>query len=97
MIRILLTILLPLALPSTVYFLWFAYERRRALAAGTPETMPRLGDVPWFVLASAGIAIAAVVLLATTLYSGDEPGSVYVPPHLEGDRVVPGASKQAPP
>ncbi len=97
MIRILLTILLPLALPSTVYFLWFAYERRRALAAGTPETMPRLGDVPWFVLASAGIAIAAVVLLATTLYSGDEPGSVYVPPHLEGDRVVPGASKQVPP
>lgn len=95
MIRILLTILLPLALPSTVYFLWFAYERRRALAAGTPEAMPRLGDVPWFVLASAGIAIAAVVLLATTLFSGDEPGSVYVPPHLEGDRVVPGASKQA--
>ena len=49
------------------------------------------------IASAAGIAIAAVVLLATTLYSGDEPGSVYVPPHLEGDRVVPGASKQAPP
>ena len=93
MIRILLTVLLPMALPSTVYFLWFANERRRALAAGTPEAMPRLGDVPWFVLGSAGLAIAAVVLFATSIYSGDEPGAVYVPPHLENGQVVPGASK----
>ena len=93
MIRILLTIILPLALPSAVYFLWFARERRRAAAAGTPEQMPRLGDVPWFVLASAGVAIAAVVLFATSIYSGDAPGSVYVPPHVEGGRVVPGTSR----
>jgi hypothetical protein len=93
MIRILLTVLLPMALPATVYFLWFANERRRAMAAGTPEAMPRLGDVPWFVLGSAGIAIAAVVLFATSIYTGDEPGSTYVPPHLEGDRIVPGTSK----
>lgn len=88
--RILLTVLLPMALPATVYFLWFANERRRA---GTPEAIPRLGDVPWFVLGSAGIAIAAVVLFATSIYSGDEPGSTYAPPHLEDGRVVPGASK----
>ncbi|MSP48327.1 MAG: hypothetical protein EXQ95_03260 [Alphaproteobacteria bacterium] len=93
MIRILLTVILPMALPASVYFLWFANERRRAIAAGTPETMPRLGDVPWFVLASAGIAIAAVVLFATSIYSGDEPGETYVPPHLENGRVVPGTSK----
>jgi hypothetical protein len=93
MIRILLTVLLPLALPSTVYFLWFANERRRALAAGRPEDVPRLGDVPWFVLASAGVAIVAVVLFATSIYSGDAPGTTYAPPHLEGGRVVPGASK----
>jgi hypothetical protein len=93
MIRILLTVLLPMALPAAVYFLWFANERRRAMAAGKPEEVPRLGDVPWFVLASAGIAIAAVVLVATSIYSGDEPGTTYVPPHLEGGHVVPGASK----
>ena len=93
MIRILLTVLLPMALPTTVYFLWFANERRRAIAAGTPEAMPRLGDVPWFVLGSAGLAIAAVVLFATSIYSGDEPGSVYVPPHIEHGQVVPGTSK----
>lgn len=93
MIRVLLTILLPLAFPSLVYFLWFARERRRAEAAGTPDAMPRLGDVPWFVLASAGVAIAAVVMFATSIYSGDEPGRVYVPPHVEGGRVVPGTSR----
>lgn len=93
MIRILLTVLLPLALPSTLYFLWFANERRRAIAAGTPETMPRLGDVPWFVLGSAGVVIAAIVLVASSIYSGDEPGALYVPPHVEGDHVVPGASR----
>jgi len=92
-IRILLTVLLPMALPATVYFLWFANEHRKAAAAGEPEKVPRLGDVPWFVLASAGIAITAVVLLASTLYSGDEPGATYVPPHLEDGRVVPGTSK----
>ncbi|MBL8690292.1 MAG: hypothetical protein JNL04_14390 [Rhodospirillaceae bacterium] len=93
MIRILLTVFLPLLLPSTLYFMWFANERRRAIAAGTPESMPRLGDVPWFVLGSAGVVIAAVVLVASSIYSGDEPGKVYVPPHVEGDHVVPGASK----
>jgi hypothetical protein len=93
MIRILLTVLLPMAMPAAVYFLWFAYERRRAMAAGTPEAMPRLGDVPWFVLASAGIAIASVVLLATSIYSGDKPGTTYTPPHLENGRVVPGTSR----
>ena len=93
MIRILLTVLLPMALPSAAYFLWFANERRRAIAAGTPEAMPRLGDVPWFVLASAGLAIAAVVLVASSIYSGDEPGTTYVPPHLENGQVVPGVSR----
>jgi hypothetical protein len=93
MIRILLTIVLPLAFPSLVYFLWFARERRRAEAAGTPEKIPRLGDVPWFVLASAGVAIAAVVLFASSIYSGAEPGQVYVAPHVEGGQVVPGASR----
>lgn len=93
MIRILLTVILPLALPSTLYFLWFANERRRAIAAGTPETMPRLGDVPWFVLGSAGLVIVAVVLVATTIFTGDDPGMTYVPPHLEGGQVVPGVSK----
>ena len=92
MIRILLTVVLPLSLPSLVYFLWFARERRRAEAAGTPEKMPRLGDVPWFVLASAGVAIAAVVMFASSIYSGDEPGRVYVPPHVEDGRFVPGTS-----
>jgi hypothetical protein len=92
-IRILLTVLLPVALPATVYFLWFANERRKAFAAGELEKMPRLGDVPWFVLGSAGVAIAAVVLVATTIYSGDEPGQTYVPPHVEDGRVVPGSSK----
>jgi hypothetical protein len=94
MIRILLTVLLPLALPATLYFLWFANERRRADAAGTPEKMPRLGDVPWFVLGSAGIAIVVVVLFGSTLYEGDQPGAVYVPAHLDAEgRIVPGASK----
>ena len=93
MIRILLTVLLPMALPATVYFLWFANERRKAIAAGEPEKMPRLGDVPWFVLGSAGIVIAVLVLFASSIYSGDEPGATYVPPHLEDGRVVPGMSK----
>ena len=41
-------------------------------------------------LTTAGLALLVVSLFATGLLSGSEPGGVYVPPHVEDGRVVPG-------
>jgi hypothetical protein len=92
MARILLTVVLPLALPTLAYFGWFYAAQRRALAAGEPEKAPRLGDVPWTVLALTGLLIAATGLFAGALFGGATPGAHYTPPHVENGRVVPGES-----
>jgi hypothetical protein len=89
MSRILITMVLPLTLPTLAYLGWFYLAQRRALLAGEPEKAPRLGDVPWTVLAVTGVVIAALALFALTLFGGAKPGSHYVPPHIVDGQIVP--------
>lgn len=76
---------IPLLLPFVLYFVWAFLERRRAAAGGRQAK-----DAPWVWLTMAGLALLVVSLFATGLLSGSEPGGVYVPPHVEDGRVVPG-------
>ena len=92
MARILITVVLPLMLPTAAYFGWFYMAQRRAVLAGEPEKAPRLGDVPWTVLALTGLLVAGTGLFASAIFGGARPGQHYVPPHVEGGRVVPGQS-----
>ena len=87
--RILITMVLPLTLPTLAYLGWFYLAQRRALTAGQPEKAPRLGDVPWIVLALTGVLIAALALFALALFGGAKPGTHYVPPHIVDGHVVP--------
>ncbi|MDP6352567.1 MAG: DUF6111 family protein [Alphaproteobacteria bacterium] len=86
--KIFLTRILPLLLPLIIYFGWLYWARRRALATGVP--MPRIGDAPWAVLVAVGLGVLIVALIGLGLLSGEEPGGVYVPPHMEDGRIVPG-------
>lgn len=94
MLRIALLVLLPILTPSLLYFLWFAHARRKAIAAGTPEAAPKLGDAPWVYLAGFGVGFMLLVLGASTLFFQDRgtPGDVYTPPRLIDGQVVPGHS-----
>ncbi|MBI1778087.1 MAG: hypothetical protein HYR63_22340 [Proteobacteria bacterium] len=89
MARILVTVVLPLLLPTMAYFGWFYMALRRAQLAGQPEKAPRLGDVPWTVLALTGVMIAALGLFALAVFGGAKPGAHYTPPRIIDGRVVP--------
>ena len=78
--RIILTIVLPLVLPTLVYFAYMAAKREE-----------RPGGPPWFWLAVTGLVLTAATLGLFAIFGGAEPGSVYHPPrqvngHIESGR-----------
>ena len=83
MIRILLTIVLPLLLPTLLYLLWLTASRRAAWAAPAPWR-----DMPWVWLAAAGIVLAALLLFFINVRVGSQ--GAYVPPKYIDGRIVPG-------
>jgi hypothetical protein len=89
MLRILIQIVLPILLPALLYALWLAAERRRVDAAGTGE-QPSWGEAPWVWLLALGLFFAAIIAVAIAVFGGEGIEGVYVPPHVEDGRVVPG-------
>lgn len=79
MMRIILEYVLPLVAPTALYLLWMRF------AANREEKR----EVPWLWLAVAGLMLAVVVLAALTLGGGNKD-DIYVPPHMEDGKFVPG-------
>lgn len=84
--RVFLTYVVPIVLPTALYVLWLVWAGRRA---GTGAPVWR--DVPWVWLASAGAALAALVLVAGSVTGDYSIGKTYRPAYVdEQGRVVPG-------
>jgi hypothetical protein len=79
-------ILLPLLLPTTLYFGW-VWMARWAGGAATPV---RWTAMPWLWLAGAGVVLLALFLVVATIGFGSADEGVYVPPRWTGSRIVPG-------
>lgn len=84
MIRVVVTIVLPLLLPTALYLLW-------ATVLGAPRDRG-LGrrPLPWVWLAGAGLALLAFVLLVVTVGFGTSQQGVYVAPRYIGGHIIPG-------
>jgi len=85
MLRVLLTIVLPLVLPTAAYLLWVA-----TLGAEQDGYRLQWAAVPWIWLAGAGAVLLAIVLFVVTVHFGSPREGVYVPPRWEGGRIIPG-------
>jgi uncharacterized protein DUF6111 len=83
--RILLTIVLPLLLPTALYLLWVT-TLRRARESGTTLWVA----LPWLWLASAGVALLAVVMFVVTVHFGTPQEGVYVPARWQNGHIIPG-------
>jgi Family of unknown function (DUF6111) len=73
--------------PFAAYALLLVVTRRSLL-------QPKL----WTLRRIAALAVISLVLLAASLFalaqfSGAPPGSTYVPAHIEGGKLVPGATR----
>jgi predicted membrane-bound mannosyltransferase len=84
MLRVLITIVLPLLLPTAIYVAWIALASRSASGE-----KPRLGAMPLVWLVLAGVVLLAAVLVTITVHFGEPDRGQYVPPRYEGGRVVP--------
>lgn len=94
MFRIFFTFVLPLIAPSVIYLVWHTIQVRRLAAGKREEPTPTFAEMPWFMLAGAGISLVIVILMALALLGeGAKPGAVYVPPHLENGRLVPAETR----
>ena len=90
MTRILIQYLLPLLLPTLLFFAWSMLTRRRR-AANAPDAEVR--DTPWLWLAIAGVVLLGASLVTVALTSGSEPTGTYQSPRYEDGRIIPGRVK----
>lgn len=83
--REILTLVVPLVLPTLVYLLWLQGARR--FAASGALAWRRL---PWVWLALTGVGLTAIVLFVVTVGFGTAMPGIYVPPRVENGQIVPG-------
>jgi hypothetical protein len=82
--RVLLQYVLPFLLPFLIYAAYVALAKHRM------PTWLDLDEKTWLILGGTGLALAIISLVTWSLLSGSPPDQVYVPPHLEDGRIVPG-------
>lgn len=85
MLRVLLTIVLPLVLPTALYVLWLT-----TLRPTRQNGAPSWRTLPWLWLAGVGVVLLALVLLVVTVHFGAPQEGVYVPPRWQNGHIVPG-------
>jgi len=90
-VRVFLTIVLPLALPTVLYLLWLRVARWSDVGGVLQWRV-----LPWAWLAMAGAVSLAIVLFVVTVHYGTPIPGVYVPPHVEDGRIVPGHIEPGP-
>lgn len=83
--RVFLTIVVPLLLPTALYILW-------RVTVGKQINIPSV----WIWLTLAGLVLASLTLVLLSVDFGEPRNGAYVPPHVSGDRVVPGRIEAAP-
>jgi hypothetical protein len=85
MLRVFLTIVLPLAIPTGIYVAWLVVVERVQRDGAVHWAV-----LPWVWLAGAGVLLLAIVLFAVNLHFGTAQTGTYVPPRWENGRIFPG-------
>ena len=89
MLRKLLTVVLPLMLPTLIYMAYMMIERRKAAASGG-AAVPWWVGAPWAWLMTGGVLLAAIVLVTVALTGGFDTSGTYHPARLIDGRVIEG-------
>jgi hypothetical protein len=88
MLTKLLTVVLPLVLPTLIYMAYMAAERRKAASGGAP--VPWWVGAPWPWLVTGGVFLAAIVLVTLALTGGSDKSGTYHPARLIDGRIIEG-------
>jgi hypothetical protein len=83
--RIVLSVVLPLILPTLLYFAYAWVQRRRGIAMAI-----QTAEVPWSWLVAAGVVLLAASLLAGFLLEQGTGTGIYHPARIIDGRIEPG-------
>ena len=94
MVRIILSYILPLVLPTMFYFLWMSWVRKKVAAArAAGEDVEHLElKTPWVRLVLAGVVLMAAGLVVVATVGGEPPTSAYQPPRYVDGKIEPAKS-----
>ena len=81
MTRVFFMYIIPIFLPSILFFCWAAFIRKDTVLARTG---------PWFRLLIAGLGLMVLCLATTAIYSGTAPGGQYQAPYVKDGKIIPG-------
>ena len=81
MTRVFFMYIIPIVLPSILFFCWAKFIQKDAALARTG---------PWFRLLIAGLGLMALGLAITATTGGTTPGGKYISPYLKDGEIVPG-------
>ncbi|MBT7944021.1 MAG: hypothetical protein HN719_11800, partial [Alphaproteobacteria bacterium] len=81
MIRVFLLYVLPILLPSVMYFCWIAFIHKGDLKAPDKQVLVREG--PWFRLIFAGLGLMIIGLAITAITGGMSPDGQYQAPYAK--------------
>jgi len=91
MIRILITYIIPLVLPTVMFFLWSAWVSRKIDRTHADVTESFKIKTPWFRLILTGVSLMVIGLILSVLIGPkNPPDSVYRAPRIENGKVIPG-------
>jgi hypothetical protein len=83
--REILTLVVPLILPTLLYLAWLRLMHWSE--AGDAVTWHKL---PWVWLVVTGVVLTALVLFVVTVGFGSAVPGIYVPPRVDNGHIVPG-------
>ena len=96
MLRKLLTVVLPLMLPTLIYMAYAMFGRRKTAALeGAPASW--WTGAPWTWLVTGGVVLAAAVLVTVALTGGFDTSGTYHPARLIDGRVIEGETTPSAP
>lgn len=96
MIRILLTVILPLLAPTLAYMMWLKIQRDRARAKADGTPVPEWETLPWPTLIGVGaaLAIAGLFFFGLSDDSGRQTGKYHPAKVIDGE-LIPGYFEKA--
>lgn len=94
MFRGLLTYIVPFLMPIAGYAAWIWYRTQHAQTHGGQA--PKFEQGPWPLMLFLGAVLSFAVLAVGALNTGGKPGDIYIPPHVENGKIVPGRTQPKP-
>lgn len=96
MLKNLLTVVLPLMLPTLIYMAYAMFGRRKTAALEGARASWWTG-APWTWLVTGGVVLAAAVLVTVALTGGFDTSGTYHPARLIDGRVIEGETTPSAP